>query len=550
MAVALYARVSTSRQAEADLSIPDQLNQMRAWCDRHGHVIAKEYVEPGASATDDRRPVLQQMMADALLSPPPFESIIIHSLSRFFRDSIQFGLYERRLKKAGVRIISISQQTSDDPAGEMARQIFSLFDEYSSKENAKHTLRSMKENARQGFFNGAKPPFGFRLKETDQVGNRGRKKKRLTVEENEAAVVRQIYDLYLQGHRGQIMGMKAIADYLNSRGIRMRGRRWRNQKVQKILSDTVYRGQGVFNTYDVRNQKPKPESEWVYFEVEPIIDPELFDQVKRLRENRQPTQGPPKIVSSQTLLTGLLKCGHCGCSMALATGKSGRYQYYKCTTKLSKATHLCPTPNLPRAKTDRLVLERLADRVFTVPRVTAMLNALRRRLKEHRTKDDQRLQEVQLALTTTETGLQRLYEAVEQGILPLDQTLSARVEALKRQRETLLAEMAGLRQQRRMPLDSLTPAKITAFIQVLRDRLLDPNSGFGKRYLQLLVSEIRVTGTMIELKGDVETLAEALVSTMDGGDPECLGKQVPRFISIWRPQGDSNPCYRRERAVS
>ena len=445
---------------------------------------------------------------------------------------------------------SISQQTSDDPAGEMARQIFSLFDEYSSKENAKHTLRSMKENARQGFFNGAKPPFGYRLKETDQVGNRGRKKKRLAVEENEAAVVRQIYALYLQGHRGQMMGMKAIADYLNSRGIRMRGRRWCNQKIQQILSDTVYRGQGVFNTYDVRNQKPKPESEWVYFEVEPIIDSELFDQVKRLRENRQPTQGPPKIVSSQTLLTGLLKCGHCGCSMALATGKSGRYQSYKCTTKLSKATHLCPTPNLPRAKTDRLVLERLADRVFTVPRVAAMLNALSRRLKEHRTADDQRLHEVQQALTTTETGLQRLYEAVEQGILPLDQTLSARVEALKRQRETLLSEMAGLRQQRRTPLDSLTPAKIAAFIQVLRERLLDPNSGFGKRYLQLLVSEIRVTGTTIQLKGEVETLAKALVGTMDRGDPECLGTPVPRFISIWRPQGGSNPCYRRERAVS
>ena len=54
MQVAIYARVSTTRQAENDLSIPDQLRQMRQWCQRHGHVIVKEYIEPGASATDDK----------------------------------------------------------------------------------------------------------------------------------------------------------------------------------------------------------------------------------------------------------------------------------------------------------------------------------------------------------------------------------------------------------------------------------------------------------------------------------------------------------------
>ena len=65
MAVALYARVSTSKQAEKDLSIPDQLRQMREWCKRQGYGVGVEYIEPGASATDDRRPVFQQMIADA-----------------------------------------------------------------------------------------------------------------------------------------------------------------------------------------------------------------------------------------------------------------------------------------------------------------------------------------------------------------------------------------------------------------------------------------------------------------------------------------------------
>lgn len=163
MAVALYARVSTTRQAENDLSIPDQLRQIREWCQANDYVIANEYVEAGASARDDKRPVFQQMLADATLNPSPYEAIIIHSLSRFFRDSLDFALYERRLNQSGVKLISITQPTSEDSSGEMARKFFSIFDEYQSKENSKHTLRAMKENARQGYYNGSRAPFGYQI---------------------------------------------------------------------------------------------------------------------------------------------------------------------------------------------------------------------------------------------------------------------------------------------------------------------------------------------------------------------------------------------------
>ena len=65
MSVAIYARVSTVRQFEKDLSIPDQLKQMREWCEQNGFVVSNEYVEKGASGTDDRRPAFQSLIADA-----------------------------------------------------------------------------------------------------------------------------------------------------------------------------------------------------------------------------------------------------------------------------------------------------------------------------------------------------------------------------------------------------------------------------------------------------------------------------------------------------
>lgn len=105
-------------------------------------------------------------------------------------------MYIRRLGKARVRVISITQELGDDPA-----QVIALFDEYQSKENAKHVLRAMKENARQGFYNGAPVPLGYR------------------VEEVEKETVRLIFRLYRHGDGSSgPLGVKAITCHLNEHG--------------------------------------------------------------------------------------------------------------------------------------------------------------------------------------------------------------------------------------------------------------------------------------------------------------------------------------------
>ena len=184
----------------------------------------------------------------------------MHSLSRFFRDSLGFALYERKLARLGIKVISITQQTADDPAGEMARRIFNVFDEYQSKENAKHTLRAMRENARQGYWNGSYPPYGYRVVHAEAMGNRGRRKRKLETDPSEAEVVNRIFELYLHGDQGQSLGMKGVATHLNRLGISMRGRPWRSQKVNEILSDTAYIGYFHFNQRDSKTLRMKPET--------------------------------------------------------------------------------------------------------------------------------------------------------------------------------------------------------------------------------------------------------------------------------------------------
>jgi len=533
MIVALYARVSTSKQADKDLSIPDQLSQMRAWCQAGGHTVGAEYVEPGASATDDRRPVFQRMIFEACVTPSPFEAIVVHSLSRFFRDSLEFGLYERKLKRYEVRVLSITQQTSDDPSGEMIRRIFSVFDEYQSKENGKHTLRAMRENARQGFFNGSRPPVGYRTVEVQLPGNKGRKRQ-LEVDESEAVVVNRIFQWYLHGDRGRELGLYGVAARLNEQGILIRGRQWTKGRIYEVLTNRAYIGEHYFNKYEKRGgavRRMKPRQEWVPVKVDLIVSQELFLAVKEKLESRSPEKVPPRIVNSPTLLTGLLKCGVCGAGMTLATGKGGKYRYYKCSSRILKGKDTCTSENLPTELVDRLVLSSLADQVFTPSRVHTMLEGLRKRLSRSQTDQEGKVKQLTKELERVQQSSNQLYEAVEKGFLPMDSTLTDRANKLQAQRQALLTEIAGLRRLKQMPLNVLGERRVQTFTKILRERLIEKDRGFSKKYLKLLVDEIRCLDKQLVMKGSYAALAK-MVGETKKGTPE---SGVPSFGLDWLP---------------
>jgi site-specific DNA recombinase len=107
-----------------------------------------------------------------------------------------------------------------------------VFDEHQSRETAKHVSRAMCENARQGFWNGSTPPYGYMLEVKERRGNKD--KKVLVPNEAEAAVVRQIFEL-ASGASGRPMGVKNIAVHLNDRGIRRKGHRWSTGSVHVAL---------------------------------------------------------------------------------------------------------------------------------------------------------------------------------------------------------------------------------------------------------------------------------------------------------------------------
>ena len=193
--------------------------------------------------------------------------------------------------------------------------------------------------------------------------------------------MRMAYDLYLNGHQGRSMGIKEIAKHLTAAGLLMRGRPWNIQKVHKVLSNPLYRGEYCFNVIDSKEGKKRAPTEWVVTNIPAIIDAATFETVRERREAHAFNKPLARIAAVPTLLTGLLKCGICGGSMTLATGKSGRYKYYKCTSRKNKGNYACTSANLPMEKLDELVLNRLANKVFAPERLHTMIVELRKRVR-------------------------------------------------------------------------------------------------------------------------------------------------------------------------
>ncbi len=545
---ALYLRVSTGRQAESDLSIPDQRRQATAYCAGRGWEIAAEYVEPGASATDERRPEFQRMIDAATTKPPSFDVILVHSFSRFFRDQFQLEFYVRRLARSGVRLASVTQELGDDPMSTMIRQIMALFDEYQSKENAKHTLRAMKENARQGFWNGALPPIGCRVVAAEQRGQKT--KKGLEIDQIQAETVRLIFRLALEGDgRSGAMGIKSITKHLNDAGIRTRdGGRWGIAAVHKVLTRTAYIGRHRFNLRCARTKERKLEAEVVEMAVPPIIDEAAFTEVQARLKARNPAFIAPRTVSGPTLLTGICFCAQCGGAMTLRTGKGGRYRYYTCSTKARQGGTGCQGQTVPMEKLDTLVADHLERRLLAPERLEEILTAALYRREAWAERRAGHVTELRRRAAEAEAKLKRLYDAIEAGVADLaDPMLKDRIAELTTIRDQACADAECAEATVERLGTTVTPSMLTTFAAEARRRMRTEAGGYRRDHLRALAQRVEVGQDEVRIIGSKTELLRTLTAA-GGGKSAAFG--VRSFIPRWRPVRDSNPCYQRERLVS
>ncbi|WP_375454844.1 recombinase family protein [uncultured Methylobacterium sp.] len=537
MRAAAYLRVSTGRQAESDLSIPDQRKQIAAFCAAKGWLLVAEYVEPGASAMDDVRPEFQRMIERAGDGDHPVDVIVVHSFSRFFRDGFGLEMYVRKLEKVGVRLVSITQELGDDPGQVMMRQLIGMFDEYQSRENAKHVLRAMKENARQGFYNGATLPLGYGLEEVEKRGNRV--KKRLVVDPVEAETVRLIFRLYRLGDgTSGPLGVKALTCWLNERGHRTRaGARFGVATIHGILTNTVYFGEWVFNRRCSKTLIEKPKAEHITIDVPAIIDRTEFDAVAATLKAHNPRTTPARVVTGPILLTGLATCATCEGAMTMRTGtsKSGRvYTYYSCSEHNRKGKTGCTGRSIPMGKLDTLVTDHLVAELLQPDRLRATLASLWALRSERAAEVDGRVSALRAEVTAAEDKLKRLYAMVEEGVTELDDILRERLSALKLERDRAKAALDRV-QVAECPAAAIAPDLVERFGALMRENVTTGEIPFRKAWLQAIVDRVEVDYDVIRIIGDKANLEAAIVS---GGTSAELG--VRSSVRKWRARKDSN----------
>ncbi|MDX0312494.1 recombinase family protein [Sinorhizobium meliloti] len=538
---ALYLRVSTARQAEHDISIPDQRKQGEAYCVSRGYELVDTFVEAGATATNDRRPEFQRMIEAGTTKPAPFDVVVVHSFSRFFRDHFELEFYVRKLAKNGVKLVSITQEMGDDPMHVMMRQIMALFDEYQSKENAKHVLRAMNENARQGFWNGARPPIGYRIVAAEQRGSKTKKK--LEIDPLHSETVRLIYRLFLEGDGiSGPKGVKAITTYLNERRMFTRdGGRWGLAQIHAILTRTTYIGEHRFNTRSFKNREKKPESEVAIMAVPPLIERDTFDAVQARLKSRNPMVVPARVTSGPTLLTGICFCANCGGAMTMRTGRGngGQYTYYTCSTKARQGATGCKGRSIRMDKLDHLVASHLEERLLQPKRLETILSSLLDRRQERTERRREHLAELHRRITETDQRLGRLYDAIESGVAALDDIgLKDRIVGLKAIRDQATADAERIQ----VTLDNsgnrtVTPDMIDALSETARSSLRIEGGGYRRDHLRAFAQRVEVADQEVRIMGTKSDLLQSLVAASSG---ETAAFAVRSSVLKWRTRQDSN----------
>ena len=155
------------------------------------------------------------MIALAKTKHPPSATILVWKLNRFSRSRADSITYKTLLRNNGIEVISISEPVDDSPTGRLLEGVIESIDEFYSENLGQDIRRGMRENASRGFFNGSRPPYGFRK---IKVSDSDRERNKLEPEPEDSVAVQTVRRMFDMASRD--IGCKEIAKTLNREGFR------------------------------------------------------------------------------------------------------------------------------------------------------------------------------------------------------------------------------------------------------------------------------------------------------------------------------------------
>lgn len=353
MRIAAYCRVSTDHTDQLN-SLETQREFFQQYAIQYGHKLFRVYADEGITGTSVKRRVeFQKLMEDAKYGL--FEMVVVKDVSRLARNTVDFLQSIRTLKAMGIGTIFVTNNMTTLGDSEFILTIFSAMAQEESANLSKRVKFGKDINSKKGRV----PPriFGY-----DRIDNFT-----LRINEKEAAIVRDIYDMYI--HQG--LGARLIALTLERRGETTKfGCAWNSRAVRRILSDSIYSGHYINHKYQVidflEGTRGRVPEEQTYHHDRPewaIITPETFKQAQEIRKQRVAQYGSDSDdihrggrYSGRHLFSTLIKCECCGRSFYRYTKKrknGSLYVVWKCTTNNQYTGQRCP--NSTNVREDELM---------------------------------------------------------------------------------------------------------------------------------------------------------------------------------------------------
>jgi site-specific DNA recombinase len=359
---AIYARVSTSDQADRGESLPSQIEHCRAYAERLGYQVAEVFSEDISGGTRFiERPAGRRL--DAMIQAGQVGAVIIFAVDRFSRRTGDAIVTVEDWLERGAEIHMLDVGRIED-ANDIVFVIKGWQGTDEKKKIRERTMRGRRHAIEGGRVVGNGPAaFGYRFD--------GKKKDtRLVIVEGEAATVRQIFEWYTRGDGdGEPLGVTQIVSRLTATGAQARkGARWSPGTVYPILKRETYAG--TWQGYHYRTGKragknwrrQRPAAERVGVPCPSIVDRAMW-QAAQDRLNGGRHEGRTTAIH-EYLLAGLLKCScgyHAGGQPCWAKGKL--YTYYRCNGAVSKTNTArdCDMPSFRVATWDNIVWDFVHD---------------------------------------------------------------------------------------------------------------------------------------------------------------------------------------------
>ena len=303
----VYARVSTDKQADKDLSIPAQLQAMRDYASQQGWRVIEEFIEPGASATTADRPALQRLLARVQVEGPKIDVVVVHKLDRLARNIEDHVAIRATMKRSGVRLASVTENVDDSVSGQLIENIMASFAEFYSANLATEVKKGM----RQKVLNGGwphRPPRGYMLvKRQDGTGNE------IEIHPKDGPLMRRAFELYGSGWHS----MRAVAALLAREGLLSRNSGPIPQAhFRRLLTSSFYIGKVRWHELECQGRHTA------------LVSAELFEKVQAVVHQRYRTPGLKGSIQGFPL-RGVAVCASCRGHMTAE--RHGRWGYYRCS---------------------------------------------------------------------------------------------------------------------------------------------------------------------------------------------------------------------------